>query len=213
MTDSTDYHDYVIKDGRLIGEFEKMYQKSAGVPWQQDVDAQRLDVRIAIDMVRDLYPDSICDIGCGLGYFLEAVKSEIGHCVTVGIGCDVSATACQKAKALFPHLLFAEQNIMGDVNPYMASLVTVRGVLWYVIPKLETAVMNIKRHVRPGGHLLVAQNFPPLSSEFYGKDKIPTPEALHDMFKGGFFTVRKAWMESSTSSGNDNWFFGVYKKD
>ena len=27
-TDSSDYHDYVIKNGRLIGEFEKMYQSS-----------------------------------------------------------------------------------------------------------------------------------------------------------------------------------------
>lgn len=34
--DSTDYHDYVIKEGKLIGEFEQMYQKSDGVPWHQN---------------------------------------------------------------------------------------------------------------------------------------------------------------------------------
>ncbi len=34
--DSTDYHDYVIKNGKLIGEFEQMYKNSAGIPWHQD---------------------------------------------------------------------------------------------------------------------------------------------------------------------------------
>ena len=214
--DSKDYHDYVIKDGKLVGEFEQMYQKSEGIPWQQDIDAQRLDVRIAIDMIRDLGRfDSICDIGCGLGYFLDAVYGEMGHCASLGIGCDVSSTACQKAREKFPYLLFTEQNLMDDglrFTPVIASLVTIRGVLWYVTPKLETAVMNVKRCVRDGGYLLVAQNFPPLDSNFSGKDKIPNPEALNSMFKD-LSTIRTAWVESKNSSGNDNWFFGVYKKD
>jgi|TARA_B100000315_G_scaffold178802_1_gene167474 hypothetical protein len=33
---SDDYHDYVIKDGRLIGEFEQMYKNSRDIPWHQD---------------------------------------------------------------------------------------------------------------------------------------------------------------------------------
>ena len=33
---SDDYRDYVIKDGRLIGEFEQMYKNSRDIPWHQD---------------------------------------------------------------------------------------------------------------------------------------------------------------------------------
>ena len=36
---SKDYHDYVFKDGRLVGDFEKMYRHSAEVPWNQDKTA------------------------------------------------------------------------------------------------------------------------------------------------------------------------------
>ena len=32
---STDYHDYVIKDGRFIGAFEEMYRNCPD-PWHQD---------------------------------------------------------------------------------------------------------------------------------------------------------------------------------
>jgi len=213
--DSKDYHDFVIKDGKLIGEFEQMYQKSAEVPWHQDIDSRRLDVRIAIELLRDLRPvGAICDIGCGLGYFLDAVWREIGIGTTLGVGIDVSKTACEKAKELFPRLVFEQRNLMSeDFSPIETSLVTIRGVLWYVTPKLETAIMNVKRCCRPGGRLLVAQNFPPLDSDFSGKDKIPNPEALHAMFKDDLSTIRTAWMESKDSSGNDNWFYGLYRKN
>ena len=33
---STDYHDFVFQEGKLVGEFEQMYRKSAQVPWHQD---------------------------------------------------------------------------------------------------------------------------------------------------------------------------------
>ena len=33
---SKDYHDYVFRDGKLVGEFEAIYQNSEGVPWHQD---------------------------------------------------------------------------------------------------------------------------------------------------------------------------------
>ena len=36
MTDSTDYHDYVSKDGKSIGDFESMYRNSDTTPWHQN---------------------------------------------------------------------------------------------------------------------------------------------------------------------------------
>lgn len=48
---STDYHDFVFRDGKLVGEFEQMYQKSAKVPWLQDRDPQRMDCRVAVEFL------------------------------------------------------------------------------------------------------------------------------------------------------------------
>lgn len=45
---STDYHDYVIMDGKLIAEFEQMYQNSSQIPWHQNEQENWIDVRFTI---------------------------------------------------------------------------------------------------------------------------------------------------------------------
>ena len=40
---SEDYHDYVFKNGKLVGEMEQMYQKSKDIPWHQDKASEHLD--------------------------------------------------------------------------------------------------------------------------------------------------------------------------
>ncbi len=34
--ESKNYRDYVIKNGKLMGDFDKMYKNSEEVPWYQD---------------------------------------------------------------------------------------------------------------------------------------------------------------------------------
>ena len=76
MNCSNDYHDYVFKNGKLIGEFEQMYQKSKDIPWHQDKAADSLDYKITLAISSAISPfDEICEIGCGLGYFLEALSA------------------------------------------------------------------------------------------------------------------------------------------
>jgi len=36
-----DYHEYVFRDGRLVGDFENMYRHSKDVPWDQGNRAER----------------------------------------------------------------------------------------------------------------------------------------------------------------------------
>ena len=70
--DSPDYHDYVIKGGKLIGEFEQMYQKSVGIPWHQNEMEALTDVRLSIELLRSSGPvGKVIDYGCGLGYYLD----------------------------------------------------------------------------------------------------------------------------------------------
>jgi hypothetical protein len=63
---SNDYHDFVIKDGRLVGEFEQMYVKSSDIPWHQDEQEDWLDVRLTVQLLEEYAPfDYICDFGYG----------------------------------------------------------------------------------------------------------------------------------------------------
>ena len=214
MIPSTDYHDYVIKDGKLVGEFEQMYKNSSDVPWHQDKEDERLDVRLSVELLREYGPfPSICDLGCGLGYFLNVMQKEIGAAGGTAVGCDVSATACAKARSVFPGLYFLERDLMSNsFIPLPSDLVMIRGVFWYITPNLPTAVVNIEKCCPPGSILMVAQNFPPLDSQFVGKDKLPNPEALHSLFKKNFQTIKTIWLVSGDSNGNDNWFFGIFRR-
>ena len=49
---SDDYHDFVIKDGKLIGEFDLMYKKSKDIPWHQDKQKDWLDIRLTIELLK-----------------------------------------------------------------------------------------------------------------------------------------------------------------
>lgn len=76
---SKDYHDYVFKNGKLIGDFEGMYRHSDGVPWHQNKQAKWIDVRLTKELLKDLKPfDEIHDYGCGLGYYLDLIHKILG---------------------------------------------------------------------------------------------------------------------------------------
>lgn len=65
---SKDYHEYIIKNGSLIGEFEQMYAKSEGIPWKQDKEAYAIYSNFIIEMMQsmNITYNNILDIGCGL---------------------------------------------------------------------------------------------------------------------------------------------------
>ena len=54
--------------------------------------------------------------------------------------------------------------------------------------------------------MLVSQNFPPLDTEFIGKDVIPNPDKLLEYFTPNFMPVVTNWQENKHSKENDNWF-------
>ena len=222
--ESRDYHDFVIKDGKLIGEFEQMYRKSEEVPWHQDLDGNRLDVRLVVEMLKESAPyDYICDFGCGLGYFLDVVVKGAGGEGTRGMGFDVSPTCCEKAKELFPGYDFRVLDLMAedagagsngsDTGKDGKRLFVIRGTLWYVFPEMERVVENIAGITRPGDCLVVSQNFPPLEGSFVGKEVIPDPQAILRWFGSRFIPQKTLWLEDRKSTGNDNWFIVQFGRE
>lgn len=111
---STDYHDYVIKNGKLIGKFEEMYKNSNTIPWHQDEQDHWADVKLTTIMLQNRIYDEIHDFGCGLGYYLDILKNKVGKESTICCGYDVSSTACQKAKSIFNEYLFYQLDLMSE---------------------------------------------------------------------------------------------------
>ena len=214
-----DYHQYVISDGKLVAEFEAMYQRSRDIPWHQNEQDNWIDVRLTTEILKDIGPfDEIHDFGCGLGYYLDILKSRIGSVGCRTFGYDVSYTACKKAGCLFPAAEFAVIDLMA--NPLPASqpvsqsashrLFAIRGTLWYVFPEFANVVTNLRSKMRRGELLLVVQNFPPFETDFVGKDVMPDPQALIRWFSADFDSIRTLWYEDRMKSANDNWFIGFF---
>lgn len=110
---SDDYHDFVIKSGKLIGEFDQMYQKSKEIPWHQDKQVDWLDIRLVTELLKEYSPfDGITEFGCGLGYFLEILKRILGKEGCKCVGYDVSPTCCKKAKEIFSDFEFRMLDLM-----------------------------------------------------------------------------------------------------
>jgi len=218
---SKDYHDYVFVDGKLVGEFEEMYRNSATVPWHQDEQANRIDVRLTKEMMRDIGKvEQIHDLGCGTGHYLNLIAEEFLLPGGVTYGYDISETACKIAAENFPKSTFAVLDLTEPVTnphaqaqtdkPQAARLFMIRATLWLVYPELATVIDNIKNMMANADRLLVVQNFPPLDNQFIGKDVIPNHTALIDHFSHRFILDRHIWYEDRFATVNDNWFIGLF---
>ncbi len=178
---SADYHDYVIKDGRLIGDFDNMYRYSAEVPWHQDERCKHWYTTVGLAMIKERAPyDSILEAGCGLGYISARLKKMTSRIDAF----DVSKEAIRVARATHEGIHFYTADIRRETfEPKRKyALVVIRDVFWYVFPEMKTVTENISKCIRPGGFLYIGQSFPALESNFTGKDVIPDPDALLSFF-------------------------------
>ena len=220
---SDDYHDYVIKNGRLIAEFDQMYCKSRNVPWHQDEQENWLDVRLTIEFLKEYGPfNLISDFSSGYGYFLKQIAQYCGTSNVFLRGYDVSKTACTKGSLIFPDITFQQFDLMVERADYELeekkredetnALFVLRGTLWYVFPKINNVVRNISSIAKRRDYFLVSQNFPPLASDFVGKDVIPNPQVILDLFSSFFKPLKTIWLEDKISDGNDNWFITIMER-
>lgn len=210
--DSDDYHDYVFRDGKLVGQFEQMYKKAKNVPWHQDQIVTEFDVKLVKLLVQLRAPYStILDVGCGLGYFANEL-AELGSQV---YGIDVSPTAIQRLTEAFPLAQARAFDITVDrqtdrlfPDTSVFELVVCRALFWYVFPSISQVVRNVSSWVGLRGYLLIHQNFPPLASNFVGKEVIPSPDHLLRYFMDtNCFELLYAntFHDHGKGKGNDNW--------
>jgi SAM-dependent methyltransferase len=213
---STDYHDYVIKDGKLIAQFEQMYRNACDIPWRQNQQESWIDVRLTKELLEDEKNISrVIDYGCGTGHYLDILVRSMGGS---GLGFDISETAVVKAQSNFPNYSFKTGDLMNPNSFDVASINeesihVIRGTLWYVFPKLSVVIKNIVDQMSVGDTLLVVQNFPPLNSNFVGKEVIPDPQTLINLINRSSLSLQQSiWYEQFKDNANDSWFIGKFKK-
>ena len=208
---STRYQDYVIKDGRLVGDFEAMYRHASNVPWHQDRTAFEVVAEIDLAILRDADRRQpwrrILEIGCGLGYFTGRLAATFPSARVRG--ADISSTAIAAAQASHPGVEFSvldvRQPLPSPEQPF--DLVVLKDLLWYVLPQLPQVMANL-RHLADGGCVFVSQSIPNLP-DFYGREMFPTPAAVLQYFENAF-TLRYA---STTDERRTERASGVYDVD
>ena len=126
------YQDYVIKSGKFIGEFEKMYQNHED-PWGQAKDGyveNNISRQVVCNYINQFSIKSIVEFGCGLGKTTNFISNKTEAKI---IGIDISETSIGKAKSNYPKLEFRVDNITNisaysNFDCYFFSEIT-----WYLL--------------------------------------------------------------------------------
>lgn len=144
------YQDYVIKDGKLVGEFEQMYQDFDD-PWEQSTrEKYSIEKKIGIELLKRDSKKNPLEYGCGFGHYTDELRRSLGFAT----GIDISKTAIKKAKQKYPKCNFFESDFLNfdtikSVKPDAILLVE---ITWYVLEQLKD-FKNILRENLGGGHI------------------------------------------------------------
>lgn len=181
MTSS--YNSFIIKNNNFVDNYDEMYQKSIDVPWQQDEIAKKFDVKMLRDGLINYFKqekikiNSICELGCGLGNFLDnlsILSKEL-------YGVDISRVAISKAKKSFPECKFerfdTRKKIKRIFDKNSFDLTIERATLWYAIGGYEMFIENMISLSKK--YICFHQNFHHLQkNDFIGHEIFPTPDSF-----------------------------------
>lgn len=175
---SKDYHDYVFRDGKLIGDFESMYKNSSIIPWRQDETAYSWYNDSFLTLLDEYAPfKNGIEIGCGIGFFTKRLQKFGNFC-----GVDVSTTAIKKAIELHQSIEFFEYDITSEMNDsrYQEKfdIVVLKDIIWYIFEKIDRVMANIEKLFGSGKYLYIIQSFPRQDKEFIGKEVFSEPSDL-----------------------------------
>lgn len=187
MRHSTDYRDYVIRDRKLIGKFNEMYKYSKEIPWHQDKTAYFIFSNIDIAILKHYNYNSVCEIGCGIGYFTERLRKELKAKTAIDkrprvTGVDISETAISQARSNFPQIRFIVGDLLKErpLAGELFDLIVTKEIMWYVCHNVKPFMKNVVSMMQDDGFLYISQSFPE-AKKWYGQDIISSPLALKDI--------------------------------
>ena len=161
-----DYHDYVIKDGRLVGEFDRMYRECDDPCHQSRPEHHRLSIPrlAAIAMMQQRQVRTVTEWGSGLGYFTEQLAAA-GFEVT---GIDVARAAVDRATARRPDLRFAADTAE-HVSAWPADAIVFAQLTWFILPQLR-GIFDALLADRPARYFVLIQTFYAPGVQQYGTE-------------------------------------------
>ena len=148
------YQDLVIKNGKFVGQFEKMYQEFPD-PWYQSekIYYSSLSRRSVCYFLEKFDINSIVEFGCGLGKTTNYIKKNTTKDIDI-LGIDISQTAIDKAKKMYPSLEFKVDNVTNILRYHEFECIFFSSITWYLLEnKTIDYVLNA------------------ISNEFKGKNK------------------------------------------
>lgn len=209
---SKDYHDYVFKDGKLIGEFEEMYRNSVAVPWGQNKAYGKWYNKVSLAIAQRALEDSrtikIHEVGCGLGYFISRFDKKRYRLS----GSDISMTAIRNARRNFDQIAFKVDDIRIEKKRPRYDLVLISALFWYIYPQIRIVVKNISAMTDRQGYLFIAEVFPRLKSRFVGKNTISSPDHLIKWLKPYFQTIAEARVKRADYPNEEMVFYWLGKR-
>ena len=178
------YQDYVISNGKFIGDFETMYENCED-PWHQSEPDHIFDSRrqIAINFcnrLRSKYSISkVVELGCGFGHLTESLRKSNFDV----IGTDVSKTAIDKASKLYPDAKFKQLNFndFDELFSLQPNILIMAEITWYILEDLDEFLIRLKQYSKQSKtpvfliHLLAT--YEP-GVQKYGADKFTNLEEI-----------------------------------
>jgi SAM-dependent methyltransferase len=197
------YQDYVVRDGKLVGEFEAMY-RDYDDPWEQTAkEVAATDKALVLHALQKIGARRVVELGCGLGILTDRIR-QLGMDV---VGVDTSATAVRRAAKRFPDCRFVAADIL-DVAAYAAEppdAICMPEITWYVLDKLD-AFLEMFKTRWPQTYLLHTLTTYPPGVQQLGREKFTNLEEILTYFAFDY----SEWGEvrSAGYAGSRTWFVG-----
>ncbi len=203
------YQDYVIRDGRLIGEFEEMYRDYSD-PWHEATLEQfASDKAVGINLLARLKAHHevkrVLEVGCGLGHYTGRI-ADLG---LEAVGIDISPTAIATARRRHDRAEFVvagidQHEIFGRYRP---DVIVLAEVTWYVLDHLR-GFLDFMRAELPDAYLLHLLNTYPPGVQKYGTEFFTDLAGIKRY-------IGMLWLESGEvhgEGGTRTWLLGTWNR-
>jgi len=157
---------YIFKENgdnlEFVGDFDSLYANEKD-PWNQS--GETLDYGLYYTYSRDrlnnklkeFSPNSILDVGCGLGYTTQYIQEILPDCHVTGM--DISNVAIKKANKLFSNLEFITGDISSIKTNKKYDVIILNQLLWYILESLTQSLENCFPMLNTNGRIIISQAF------------------------------------------------------
>ncbi|MCX5842751.1 MAG: class I SAM-dependent methyltransferase [Deltaproteobacteria bacterium] len=171
--ESDDYHDYVIKDGKLVGRFEEMY-RNCDNPWPEtEEELEFLPTSSRTPQIINHYGyKQIFSVGSGKGMHLNWLRKKCPHIKVEG--CEISKTAANICRRNYPEITVHVMDVAEfPSHDFDFDLILIRETVWYILKHWQEFCDHIREKYR-GCHIIIELSF--YDTQTYGNDYFDGPD-------------------------------------